>query len=93
MQISPVKPSLEQRLLLEGWSLHQRLSWAIAHGCPSGGGGHQRNALQSWRQVVAVDNAENFDKRLAWDGLAPRADSKFSQELMPAAAAPLPVAP
>lgn len=73
MQSSPAKPSLDDRLRQEGWSLHQRLSWALAHGVPSGVGAHRPDALQSWRQVVAPDHPANFDKRLAWDGLSPEA--------------------
>ena len=74
MLSSPAKPSLDQRLRLEGWSLHQRLSSVVAHGLPPGvdahrDEAHQDDALQSWRKVVAPDNAQNFEKRLAWDGL------------------------
>ena len=73
MLSSPARPSLEQRLRLEGWSLHQRLSWIAAHGLPAGASSLQDDALQSWRQVVAPDNPANFDKRLTWDGLTPAA--------------------
>jgi type 2 lantibiotic biosynthesis protein LanM len=73
MLSSAAKQSLEQRLRLEGWSLHQRLSWVVAHGLPPVGGSKQNDALQTWRQVVAPDNPANFNKRLAWDGLTPAA--------------------
>ncbi len=63
------KTPLDQRLRLEGWSLHQRLSWAVTHGHPPVGGPHQTDGLWSWRQIVAPDNPLNFDKRLSWDGL------------------------
>jgi len=67
------EPSLEQRLRLEGWSLHQRLSWIAARGLPAEDGSVQGDAFQKWRQVVAPDNPAYFDKRLAWDGLTPAA--------------------
>ena len=73
MLSSPARPSLEQRLRLEGWSLHQRLSWIAAHRLPAGEGSVRDEALQTWRQIVAPDNPANFDKRLAWDGLTPAA--------------------
>lgn len=72
MQSSPAKSSLENLLRQEGWSLHQRLSWAIAQRMPLGSTEQRNEALQSWRQVVAPDNPANFDKRLAWDGLTPK---------------------
>jgi type 2 lantibiotic biosynthesis protein LanM len=57
--------TLEKQLRREGWSLHQRLEAAMA--VP---GDLQSNlALESWRQVVAPDQPDNFDKRLAWNGL------------------------
>lgn len=73
MQSSSTKPSLENRLRQEGWSLHQRLSWAIAHGVAIGGSAQRDDPLKAWRQVVAPDQPANFDKRLAWDGLTPEA--------------------
>lgn len=73
MLSSTAKPSLEQRLRLEGWSLHQRLSLAAAHGIAAGKTGGPDEDLKSWRQVVAPDNSVNFDKRLAWDGLSSEA--------------------
>lgn len=73
MLSSPARPSLEQRLRLEGWSLHQRLSWIASQGQPPGERSIRDEALQSWRQVVAPDNGANFDKRLTWDGLTPAA--------------------
>ena len=73
MPSSVVQPSLEQALLLEGWSLHQRLHWAVAHGVSSDKSAHSPDALTRWRQVVAPDIPLNFDKRLAWDGLSPAA--------------------
>ena len=69
MQSIPTNLSLEIRLHLEGWSLHERLSWAASQGGEIGGGGHRDESLQSWRQVVAPDYPSNFDKRLAWDQL------------------------
>jgi type 2 lantibiotic biosynthesis protein LanM len=69
MQSSLTKSTLENRLRLEGWSLHQRLSWAISQGVSTGCGAVVDDALQSWRQVVAPDYPGNFDKRLAWDDL------------------------
>ena len=73
MRSNPGKPSLENRLRLEGWSLHQRLNRAMAHGVPSDSEAHGRDVLQSWRQVVAPDHAANLEKRLTWDGLTPDA--------------------
>jgi type 2 lantibiotic biosynthesis protein LanM len=55
---------LKHRLLLEGWSLHQRLQVAP----PLLGDG---DGLSHWRAVVAPDNPANFEKRLSWDGLSP----------------------
>ena len=72
MQSRPAKSSLENLLRQEGWSLHQRLSWAIAQPMPLGSTEQRNEALQSWRQVVAPDNPASFDKRLAWDGLTPK---------------------
>lgn len=54
--------ALKERLLLEGWSLHDRLRQ-----CPQEVGGEQ--SLESWRTVVAPDQPNNFVKRLEWDGL------------------------
>lgn len=58
--------TLDARLLREGWSLHQRLEVASSAAEASQAGAD----LASWRQIVAPDNAANFDKRLAWDGLS-----------------------
>jgi type 2 lantibiotic biosynthesis protein LanM len=71
MLSSPAKPSLDKRLRLEGWSLHQRLRWAVANGVPTVSGAHRDDALESWRKVVAPDTPANFDKRLTWDRLTP----------------------
>ena len=58
--------AIEQRLLREGWSLHQRLDSA-----PTAVGElHNRTVLGRWRQVVAPDSLGNFDKRLRWDGFS-----------------------
>jgi type 2 lantibiotic biosynthesis protein LanM len=73
MRSNPANPSLENRLRLEGWSLHQRLNRAMAHGVTSGSEAHAHDVLQGWRQVVAPDHAANLEKRLAWDGLTPDA--------------------
>ena len=73
MLSSPSEATLEQRLRLEGWSLHQRLAWVLNHGLPPTARAQDANLLQAWRQVVAPDNPVNFDKRLAWDGLTPAA--------------------
>jgi len=59
--------TLDEQLLREGWSLHQRLEVAVATTDD-----RQLNLpLENWRQVVAPDQPANFDKRLAWDGLNP----------------------
>ena len=63
--------SLDDRLRLEGWSLHQRLLKVAGADLPIGEGASSDRSLQGWRQIVAPDNAANFDKRLAWDGLTP----------------------
>lgn len=52
----------------EGWSLHQRLQvaarpWAAIRTANRSG------SLDRWREVVAPENALNFEKRLDWDGL------------------------
>ena len=56
--------AIEERLLREGWTLHQRLDSAPA----AAGEPQHRAVLDRWRQVVAPDNPDNFDKRLRWDG-------------------------
>jgi type 2 lantibiotic biosynthesis protein LanM len=58
--------ALDDHLLREGWSLHQRLDVAAA----AAGEPPPTAMLEGWRQIVAPDNTENFDKRLAWDGLS-----------------------
>jgi type 2 lantibiotic biosynthesis protein LanM len=60
---------LEQRLLQEGWSLHQRLSCTTKKGQRPDSGALANHWLKSWQQVAAPDNPANFEKRLAWDGL------------------------
>lgn len=57
---------LDTLLLREGWSLHQRLETARESAELS----KEFAALASWREIVAPDNAANFDKRIAWDGLS-----------------------
>ena len=69
MPARSVQPSLEQALRMEGWSLHQRLSWVATHGLPETYAPLPPSTLQEWRQIVAPDNSANFDKRLDWDGL------------------------
>lgn len=55
---------LRDKLLREGWSLHQRLedSSSIEF--------HNSDSLDNWRQIVAPEFPENFYKRLVWDGLS-----------------------
>lgn len=54
--------TLEQLVLLEGWSLHERLRDA-----PDSTDMDFR--LEAWCRAVAPDQSENFDKRLQWDGI------------------------
>jgi len=65
-----LKP-LAGRLLREGWSLHERLRVAAVMDIHRSGDIDARPEAQldTWRRVVAPDNASNFDKRLRWDGL------------------------
>ena len=56
---------VSQAILREGWSLHQRLTVAPVDGTLAEG-----QALKNWRQIVAPDTRENFEKRLEWDGLS-----------------------
>lgn len=58
------QPLLDQRLRLEGWTLHQRMRTAK----PAQGGSQE---LEAWRTVVAPERQANFAKRLEWDGLIP----------------------
>lgn len=83
MQSDSAEISLEQTVRLEGWSLHQRLSWIADQEQLPGYASLRNESLQTWRQVVAPDNPDNFDKRLAWDGLTL---SKAAWALAPAAA-------
>jgi hypothetical protein len=53
-------PALGDRLLQEGWSLHERLRQS-----PPDVTGEK--VLESWRMVVAPDQPANFGKRLQWD--------------------------
>ena len=69
MQAPSLQRSLEQALLLEGWSLHERLSWVANHGLNQTSSALPPPALNEWRRIVAPDNSANFDKRLDWDGL------------------------
>ncbi len=55
--------ALDERILLESWTLHSRLRQA-----PQQIGGEQ--VLESWRTVVAPDQPTNFVKRLEWDLLS-----------------------
>jgi hypothetical protein len=63
-----IAPSLSKKILREGWSLHQRLQ--AAQGVE---GGNQpasaASSLERWRERLAADNNNYFDKRLEWDGL------------------------
>ncbi len=63
-----IAPSLSKKILREGWSLHQRLQ--AAQGVE---GGNQpasaAGSLERWRERLAADNNNSFDKRLEWDGL------------------------
>jgi type 2 lantibiotic biosynthesis protein LanM len=62
---------LDQVLLLEGWSLHERLQ--VASACVSPPGlpipAAVEQHLAAWRQVVDPYCLDSFDKRLQWDGL------------------------
>lgn len=60
---------VEDRLLREGWTLHQRLHAAAGSDLASELSDDAR-ILDPWREVVAPDNPLNFDKRLAWGNLA-----------------------
>jgi type 2 lantibiotic biosynthesis protein LanM len=68
--VAPHTP-LDQLLLREGWSLHERLRLARlrrgAYSKPRSGS--VEVDLEAWRRVVAPDSPGNFDKRLQWDGL------------------------
>jgi len=65
--------SLNQKLLREGWELHQRLIIAAGRSAePSASVPHpdaSAEQLRLWCKVVAPDDEANFAKRLAWDGL------------------------
>ena len=75
----PEASSLEHRLLFEGWSLSQRLSWITNQEQRKGNGFLEADPLQSWRKIVAPHNQENFDRRLAWDGISPEAAASALQ--------------
>lgn len=65
---------LDQHVIREGLSLHDRLRAASARcsggelpvGCDSP---HAAAHLEAWRRIVAPDQPINFLKRLTWDGL------------------------
>ena len=61
--------TLEEQLLRQGWSLHQRLE-ASAELQASSDQQHDQGLLDVWRKVVAPDSPRNFDKRLEWDGFS-----------------------
>lgn len=65
----PSKPPLEQQLLQEGWSLHQRLCCTAQKGLLPESEALANHWLKSWLQVAAPDDPANFEKRLDWDGL------------------------
>lgn len=60
---------LDQLLLLEGWSLHQRLNSAMGQGIVKPNS-RVFQELDIWRGQIAPDNPANFDKRLDWDSLS-----------------------
>jgi type 2 lantibiotic biosynthesis protein LanM len=76
---SPETSSLENRLLFEGWSLSQRLSWIANHEQRKGNGFLEEDPLQSWKKIVAPHNQAHFDRRLAWDGISPEAAASALQ--------------
>ena len=60
--------NVEERVLREGWTLHQRLQ--AAAGCDLANElSSEARVLDRWLAFVAPDNPLNFDKRLAWDNL------------------------
>ena len=59
---------IEDRVLREGWTLHQRLQAAAGSDLTNELSGETR-ALDRWLEAVAPDNPLNFHKRLAWDNL------------------------
>ena len=65
--------SLSQKILGEGWSLHQRLAITATRGSEAPHLAANADPLASWRKVVAPDRLETFAKRLQWDGLTPDA--------------------
>ena len=69
--INRANADLEQRLRLEGWSLHQRIDSIADGGRPFPRQPSAPPPLDAWGQIVAPDNPANFNKRLAWDGLTP----------------------
>ena len=65
--------SLSQKVLGEGWSLHQRLAITATRGAEAPLLAANADPLASWRKVVAPDRLDAFAKRLQWDGLTPDA--------------------
>jgi len=61
--------SLNQKILGEGWSLHQRLTITASRGAEAPPLAADADPLACWRKVVAPDQLEAFAKRLQWDGL------------------------
>lgn len=72
-RVSAVPAPLDQKLLGEGWSLHQRLAITATRGVEAPPLPTDGDPLASWRKVVAPDQLEAFAKRLQWDGLTPEA--------------------
>jgi len=58
-----IQPGIE-RVMFEGWSLHERLRQAQTRPTAEG-------ELETWKTLVAPDQQANFTKRLEWDGLIP----------------------
>jgi type 2 lantibiotic biosynthesis protein LanM len=58
-----IQPGIE-RVIFEGWSLHERLRQAQTRPTAEG-------ELETWRTLVAPDQQANFTKRLEWDDLIP----------------------
>jgi type 2 lantibiotic biosynthesis protein LanM len=65
--------SLRQKLLKEGWSLHQRLATTALRRAEAPPLAADADPLAGWRKVVAPDQLDAFVKRLQWDGLTPDA--------------------
>lgn len=60
--------ALNQLILRECWTLHERIEAARNHRF-IGKSTHKSDRLEAWQRAVSPNHSDNFEKRLSWDGL------------------------